>query len=165
MTFLLSLAAQFGPAMLAPWLGLWRALRQGVACALGWIGASRLHLALAALGLSLLANGWQWHHARTEIARKGRAIALWQQAYTLERRAFALLGAQVAQQNASIEALHQAGLAGQRAAAAALARVAAQEGQRQRLAAAMTRDAASVAAAPGVGCATPAAVLRARGQL
>jgi hypothetical protein len=148
----------------------WQRLTGGLAAVVDWVGASPLHVVLAALLASLAANGWQRHDRDSMVARDANALAIWSHAFATEQGAFRgeqqaaqTLGGALANQNDSIAALARAGVTRQQDARAALAAAAAHDAGDASLAARIEREEAEPAV--GGGCATPEAVMAARNVL
>lgn len=148
----------------------WQRLTGSIAAVVDWVGASPLHVVLAALLASLAANGWQRHDRDTIAARDRKTLAIWQHAFTTEQGAFRgeqqaaqTLRAALASQNDSIEGLARAGAARQQAGREALAAAAARDAGNASLVARIERAVADPA--DGGGCRTPEAVMAARDVL
>ena len=148
----------------------WQRLTGSIAAVVDWVGASPLHVVLAALIASLAANGWQRHDRDTLTAHDAKQLAIWSNAFATEQRAFrgeqqaaATMHDALDSQNGSIAALAHAGEARREDARAALAAATASDAGEAGLLARIEREAAEPAA--GGGCATPEAVMAARDAL
>ena len=142
----------------------WSWIKGAASDALAWVTKSVTHLLLAALAVAIALDLWQWHENAALAARDGKAIAAWQRLFTAEQAAFrgekafaATLTGQIANQNAGIEALHQASDARAKAAHATLAGAVARGDALQATATQLRASAASGPAA--ADCKTPPAIL------
>lgn len=152
----------------------WKRLTGSVSAVFDWVGQSPFHLVLAGLLGSLAVNGWQWHSHDAELRREARENADWQKAFTTEQGAFRAeqqmsgqLRNALAGQNASIEAMTQAGAERTTAAREALSAAEAREAGNASLAARIGQEASQPTPPYGAddGCRTPEAVMAARDAL